>query len=164
MNKLNNTAKKSLFICFFNQDWDESRLKWLDIVLLCLNGVRLKWVSWAVKYLDKPLWRAVIHTRWESKWSPVCGIKNKHHYPVASLIHNITQNLTRFHPSYPIYPDKIKLYPHHCNKNKGILRLKAYLWQNFAGLVPRIYPYPENFTQAWLWRTWHLSCLGCALT
>ena len=30
-----------------------------DMVLICLDGVGVKQVSWAVRYLDKPRWRAV---------------------------------------------------------------------------------------------------------
>ena len=41
------------------QDWSDSRLPWLDIVLVRLDGVGLKRVSWAVMCLDKPQWRAV---------------------------------------------------------------------------------------------------------
>ena len=41
------------------QDWSDSSLPWLDMVFLCVDGVGLKQVSWAVRYLDKPRWRAV---------------------------------------------------------------------------------------------------------
>ena len=39
----------------FLTKYSECDLPWL----LCLVGVWLKWVSWAVRYLDKPYWRAV---------------------------------------------------------------------------------------------------------
>ena len=42
-----------------DQDWSDSGLPWLDMVLLCLDGVGLMRVSWAVSYLYKPQWRAV---------------------------------------------------------------------------------------------------------
>ena len=40
--------------------WRESRLPSLARVLLCLVRVVVTWVSWAVRYLDKPGWRAVV--------------------------------------------------------------------------------------------------------
>ena len=39
--------------------WRESSLPWLDRILLWLVEVGLMWVSWAVRYLDKPWWTAV---------------------------------------------------------------------------------------------------------
>ena len=50
---------KALFTCILDQDWSDSRPPWLDIVLLCLDGVEIQLVSWAVRYLDKPQWRTV---------------------------------------------------------------------------------------------------------
>ena len=41
-------------------DWRESRLPWLDRVLICLVYVVLMQVSWAVRCLGKPLWTAVV--------------------------------------------------------------------------------------------------------
>ena len=49
-----------LFACIVDQDWIDGRLPWLDIVLVRLDGVGLKRVSWEVRYVDKPQWRAVI--------------------------------------------------------------------------------------------------------
>ena len=46
-----NTREKSALIT--------SLLPWLDIVLLCTDGVRMQWVSWAVRYFDEHEWRAV---------------------------------------------------------------------------------------------------------
>ena len=57
MNLLNTGDQKKLYITC----WRESRSPCLDRVLLCLVG--LKWVSWEVRYLDKPHWRAVAITR-----------------------------------------------------------------------------------------------------
>ena len=57
-------------------DWWESRLPWLDRVPLCLVGVGLKRVSWAVRYLDEPYWRAVysnVRKRPEKKRPGVAG-------------------------------------------------------------------------------------------
>ena len=39
--------------------WSDSRPPWLELVLVCLDVVGLRWVSWAVRYLDKPPRRAV---------------------------------------------------------------------------------------------------------
>ena len=47
---------KSLFNCNADQYWSDSRLPWLDIVLFCSDRVQLKWVYWAVRYLDRPQW------------------------------------------------------------------------------------------------------------
>ena len=46
--------EKALCTCILDCDWSESRLPWLDRVLLCVVGVGLNGVSWAVRYLDKP--------------------------------------------------------------------------------------------------------------
>ena len=51
--------RKALFNGIVDQDWDESRLTLLDIVLLCFDGVGLKWVSWTARSFDKPRWKAV---------------------------------------------------------------------------------------------------------
>ena len=50
---------EALFACIGDKDSSDIRLPWLDIVLVCFDGVGLKRVSWAVRYLDKPQWRAV---------------------------------------------------------------------------------------------------------
>ena len=42
MNLLNTRDRKSLSSCIAECDWRESRLPWLDKVLLCLVGVGLK--------------------------------------------------------------------------------------------------------------------------
>ena len=57
--------KEKIFSCYLDQYWCDRRLTWLDIVWLCFDEVGLKRVSWAVRYLDKPQWRAVtsIHSR-----------------------------------------------------------------------------------------------------
>ena len=62
LNLLNTRDRKYLYTCIVDQDWSDSRLPWLDIVLLCLDVVGLKRVSWAVRYLDKPEWRAVTYS------------------------------------------------------------------------------------------------------
>ena len=51
--------KKLLYSCIVDCDWRKSRLPWLDRVLLYLVEFGLKRVSWAVRYLDEPRWRAV---------------------------------------------------------------------------------------------------------
>ena len=48
-----------LFPDFRSYCWRESRLPSLERVLLCLVRVGVIWVSRAVRYLDKPWWRAV---------------------------------------------------------------------------------------------------------
>ena len=59
LNLLNPMDKKVLCACMVDQDWSDSRLPRLDMVLLCLDEVRMKRVSWAVRYLDKSQWWAV---------------------------------------------------------------------------------------------------------
>ena len=59
LNLLYTRDRKALFTCIVDQDWSDSKLPWLDMFLLCLDGVGLKQVSWAVRYLDKPQWKAV---------------------------------------------------------------------------------------------------------
>ena len=46
MNLFNTRDRKALSTCIVDQDW-------IGIVLLCLDGVGLKQVSWAVRYLVK---------------------------------------------------------------------------------------------------------------
>ena len=46
-----------------DKDWRDSRIPGLEIIVLCLGGVELKYVSWAVRYLDKPQLRAVALAR-----------------------------------------------------------------------------------------------------
>ena len=44
---------KTLLISFIlDQGWCDRRIPWLDIVMICLDGVRLKQVSWAGRYLE----------------------------------------------------------------------------------------------------------------
>ena len=51
--------QRSIFcFCIWDTNWRDSRLPWLDKVLSWLDGVGLKGVSWAVRYLEKPQWRA----------------------------------------------------------------------------------------------------------
>ena len=52
-------TEKYLYSCIGDCDWRKRRLPLLDRVLLSLVEVRLKWVSWVVRYLDKPQRRAV---------------------------------------------------------------------------------------------------------
>ena len=52
--------QKALLICIVYRGWRESSLLSLARVLLCLVRVGVPRVSWAVRYLDKPQWRAVI--------------------------------------------------------------------------------------------------------
>ena len=49
-----------MITCILDQGWSHSRLPWLDMVVVCLDGVGLKPVSWAVRYFDKLQWRAVM--------------------------------------------------------------------------------------------------------
>ena len=51
---LNIRHRKGLYSWIVDCDWRESRLPWLDRVLLWLLEVGLMWVSWVVRYLDKP--------------------------------------------------------------------------------------------------------------
>ena len=55
---LNARDRKNTFIV--DCAWRESRLPSLTIVLLCLVLVGLSQLSWAVRYLDKPRWRALM--------------------------------------------------------------------------------------------------------
>ena len=57
-----NFDRALLFTCMVGQDRGDSRLPWLDIVLVYLDWVGRKWVSWADRYLDKPHRRAVHYT------------------------------------------------------------------------------------------------------
>ena len=45
MNLLNIRDRIALFTCIVGQDFSDSRLPWLERVLLCLDGVELTWVS-----------------------------------------------------------------------------------------------------------------------
>ena len=54
-----NGAYPILFTYIVDPNVSSSRLQSLDIILLYLDGFGLKWVSWVVKFLDKPQWRAV---------------------------------------------------------------------------------------------------------
>ena len=47
------------FTFIVDRGWRESRLPNLAKVLLCLVRVGVPQVCWAVRYLDKPHWRAV---------------------------------------------------------------------------------------------------------
>ena len=51
--------KKALFASIVDQHRSDIRLLRMDIVLLCLDGVGLKVMSLAVRYLGKPERRAV---------------------------------------------------------------------------------------------------------
>ena len=42
MNLPNKRDKKALLTCIVNRGWSDSRLPWLDIVILCMDGVGLK--------------------------------------------------------------------------------------------------------------------------
>ena len=57
-------TKEASFVFIVDQDCSDSRLPWLVMVVICLDGIGLKGVSWAVRYLDKPRWRAVIRSCW----------------------------------------------------------------------------------------------------
>ena len=59
MNLLNTRHRRTLFTFIVDGGWRESRLPSLAGVLLCLVRVGVLRVSWAVRYLDKPQWRAV---------------------------------------------------------------------------------------------------------
>ena len=58
MNEPNFMDKQALFTYIVDKDWSDIRLIWLDIVMLCLDGVGLKRMSLAVRYLEKPQWTA----------------------------------------------------------------------------------------------------------
>ena len=81
-------SEKVLYSCIMYCDWRESKLPWLERVLLFLVEVWLMWVSWAVKYLDLPWWTAV-----ESIWDVRKYINNFH-----------TTNVTLYHSGY--FPEK----------------------------------------------------------
>ena len=50
---------KTVFTFILDRGWRESRLPSLARVLLCLVRIGVPQVSCAVRYLDKPQWRAV---------------------------------------------------------------------------------------------------------
>ena len=50
--------RKSLILYIVDPSCRETWLPILARVLLCLVRVGVTWVSWAVRYLDKPWWRA----------------------------------------------------------------------------------------------------------
>ena len=52
-------TEKTQFTCIVDHDWRESRLQSLAIVMLCLVRVGVTWVSWTVRYLDKP-WQTIV--------------------------------------------------------------------------------------------------------
>ena len=60
INLLNTWARKKKHFTFIvDCGWRASRLPSLARVLLCLVRVGVPQVSWSVRYLDKPRWRAV---------------------------------------------------------------------------------------------------------
>ena len=89
--KTNIRYKQALFTCNGDQDWCDSRLLWLEIVLLCLYEVGLKWVSWPVKYLDKPQ-RTTVRCALDNTGVP--GIKKP-------LMINLIHNKLDWHTSLP---------------------------------------------------------------
>ena len=50
---VNTRHRNVLNTCIVDCDWRESRLPWLDRVLLFFFGIGLKQVSWAVTYFDE---------------------------------------------------------------------------------------------------------------
>ena len=60
INLLNTRGEnKTVFTFILDRGWRESRLPSLARVLLCLVRIGVPQVSCAVRYLDKPQWRAV---------------------------------------------------------------------------------------------------------
>ena len=60
INLLNTRDRKKTILTFIlDRGWRESRLPSLARVLLCLVRIGVPQVSCAVRYLDKPQWRAV---------------------------------------------------------------------------------------------------------